>query len=233
MMDAARRVAPIVAIDGPAGAGKSSVARAVASRLGLTLVDTGAIYRCVALAASRSGLALDDDEAVGALLSRLEVGFEEERNGQGGQRVVLAGEDVSEAIRTPSISRGASIVAALPSVRRGLLGLQRKLALTAPKGAVIEGRDIGTVVFPDAPLKFFVTASDEVRAARRHAELTARGIEATLQGVLAEQRNRDRDDSSRSLSPLRAAPDARILDTSGLTLEAVIDRILVEARSLF
>ncbi len=219
----------IVAIDGPAGAGKSSVARAVATRLDLVLVDTGAIYRCVALSASRGGVAWTDDEGLGRLLPGLSIGFRFEG---GVNRVLLNGEDVSDAIRTPEMSRGASAVSARPVVRAGLLELQRRLARGAPAGAVLEGRDIGTVVFPDAAVKVFITASDEIRAGRRHAELTAKGTASSLDDVLAEQRVRDRDDSTRALAPLRPAGDATVLDTSALSLEQVVERViaLVEAR---
>ena len=213
----------IVAIDGPAGAGKSSVAKAAAARLGLALVDTGAIYRCVALAATRAGVPLGDGEAVAGLLPRLTISF----HAEGGEnRVRLAGEDVSGAIRAPEISKAASVVSAHAKVRAGLLEMQRRLARAAPGGAVLEGRDIGTVVFPDADVKFFVTASPEVRARRRHAELTAKGLQVSFEKILAEQEQRDRDDSTRAVSPLKPAPDARNLDTSALGLEEVIARVV-------
>lgn len=212
----------IVAIDGPAGAGKSTAAKRLAAALGFALVDTGAIYRAVALAASRQGIAFDDDARLAGVLQRLDVRFEPLPAG-GGQRVLLGGEDVSQAIRTPPMSLGASAVSARPVVRAGLLELQRRLA-TAPgnRGAVLEGRDIGTVVFPDADLKVFLTASPEVRARRRHAELQARGDPASYQDVLADQTRRDRDDSTREVAPLRPADDAVLLDTSALGLEEVV-----------
>jgi cytidylate kinase len=213
----------IVAIDGPAGAGKSSVASAVAQRLGLALVDTGAIYRCVALAAVRAGVPLTEESRVAALLPALQISF---RHQGDKNRVFLSGEDVSEAIRTPQISTAASTVSALPAVRAGLLELQRRLGRAEKAGAVLEGRDIGTVVFPDAEVKFFVTASDEVRARRRFEELTAKGIATSFEKVLEEQRKRDKDDSSRAVAPLKAAADARHLDTSALGLEEVIARVV-------
>ncbi len=218
----------VVAIDGPAGAGKSTASRRVAERLGFALVDTGAIYRAVALAASRAGVAYDHDRGLAGILPGLEVRF---APGPGGaQRVLLGGEDVSEAIRTPRMSLGASAVSARPGVRLALLGLQRRLALAGGSpGAVLEGRDIGTVVFPDADLKVFLTASDEVRARRRFEELRGRGDRSTLEQVLAEQRRRDRDDSERSLSPLQPAADAVVLDTSDLSLDEVVGRIAAEA----
>jgi cytidylate kinase len=219
----ARVSAPIVAIDGPAGAGKSTVARQLARRLGFSMIDTGAIYRSVALAAQRDGIAWDDDRGLGELLDRgLRLAFD-------GERVLLAGEDVSEAIRTPEMSRGASVVSARPVVRQKLLQLQRDLGRTASRGAVLEGRDIGTVVFPDAQVKFFLTASDEARAGRRHAELVEKGVEVPLSEVLADQRRRDRDDSERAIAPLKAAPDAIRVDTTGLDLDQVVERCFREA----
>lgn len=214
----------IVAIDGPAGAGKSTAARRLASRLGFAMVDTGAIYRAVALAASREEIAFDDDARLGQLLPRLRIRFEPAPGG--GQRVLLDGEDVSAAIRTAPISLGASAVSARPVVRQALLGLQRRLATAeGNRGAVLEGRDIGTVVFPDADVKFFLTAAPEVRARRRHDELLAKGQPSTLAQVLADQQKRDRDDSQRAVAPLRPADDALQVDTSGLTLEGVVDAL--------
>lgn len=220
----------IVAIDGPAGAGKSTASRLVAARLGFAMVDTGAIYRTVALAATRRGVALDDDAALGALLPSIEIRFAPPSEPGGAQRVFLGREDVSLEIRTPPMSLGASKVSARPVVRAGLLDLQRRLAL-APEnaGAVLEGRDIGTVVFPDADAKFFVTASPEERARRRHAELLAKGDPSTYAEVLADQLRRDRDDSERAVAPLRPAEDAIVVDTTGVPIEAVVDRLAAEA----
>jgi len=225
----------IVAVDGPAGAGKSTASRRLAARLGFALVDTGAIYRTVALAARRAGIAYHDDARLGALLPALEIRFAPPAAGDpaAGQRVLLGGEDVSQAIRTPPMSLGASAVSARPVVRAGLLDLQRRLA-TAPgnRGAVLEGRDVGTVVFPDADAKFFLVASDEVRARRRFEELRTRGDSSSLEQVLDEQRRRDQDDSQRAVAPLTPAPDAVRIDTSGLTLDQVVERLAgeVEAR---
>ena len=214
----ARVTAPIVAIDGPAGAGKSTVARQLARRLGFTIIDTGAIYRSVALAAQRAGISWEDDTGLARLLDAgLGVAFQ-------GERVLLRGEDVTEAIRTPEISRGASVVSARPVVRQKLLQLQRDLGRAAPRGAVLEGRDIGTVVFPDADVKFFLTASDEARAQRRHAELNEKGLSVPLPEVLSDQRRRDKDDTERAIAPLRAAADAVVVDTTGFDLEQVVER---------
>ncbi len=215
----------IVAIDGPAGAGKSTAARRVASRLGFAMVDTGAIYRTVALAAARRGIAFEDDAALGALLPELEIHFAPSPGG--GQRVLLGADDVSVEIRTPPMSIGASAVSARPVVRAGLLELQRRLACAPEnRGAVLEGRDIGTVVFPDADVKFFLTASAEERARRRHAELGAKGDPSTYDEVLADQLRRDKNDSERAIAPLRPADDARVVDTSGVPLDAVVDALV-------
>ena len=212
----------IVAIDGPAGAGKSTVSKLLARRLGLSFVDTGALYRTVALSARRQNIAPDDDAALGALLPRINIAFRAvgEEN-----RVYLDGEDVSTAIRTPEMSLLASAVSARPVVRSGLLGLQRRLALEAPVGAVLEGRDIGTVVFPDADLKFFLEANPDVRARRRYEELFQKGSESSLDAVLADQTKRDRDDSSRAVAPLKPADDAVKVDTSGLPLSEVVQTL--------
>lgn len=226
----------IVAIDGPAGAGKSTASRRLAARLRFAMVDTGAIYRAVALAASRAGIAYDDASRLAGLLPGLQIRFEQAAPGRdpaGGQSVMLGEEDVSLAIRTPPMSLGASAVSAQPVVRAGLLDLQRRLAL-APgnRGAVLEGRDIGTVVFPDADAKFFLVASPEVRARRRFEELRGKGDPSTFEQVLAEQLKRDRDDSQRPVAPLAPAPDAVVVDTSAVAIEEVVERLAreVEAR---
>jgi len=213
-------VAAIIAIDGPAGAGKSTVARKLARRLGYSMVDTGAIYRAVALAAQRAGIAWDDDAGLARLLARpgLPIVFGDD------DTVLLDGEDVTAAIRTPEMSRGASVVSARPVVRKRLLDLQRTLGRAAPRGAVLEGRDIGTVVFPDATVKFFLTAADEARARRRHAELAGKGHEVGLSDVLQDQRRRDKDDTERAIAPLKPAADAIVVDTTGLDLDQVVER---------
>ena len=210
---------PIVAIDGPAGAGKSTVARQLARRLGFAMIDTGAIYRSVALAAQRAGVDWEDDEALGKLLDQgLGLSFFDTDG------VALRGEDVTAAIRAPEISRGASVVSARPIVREKLLGLQRDLGRGAARGAVLEGRDIGTVVFPDAQVKFFLTASAEARALRRHAELREKGLSVGLGEVLSEQKIRDKADREREIAPLKPAEDAILVDTTGLDLGEVVDR---------
>lgn len=212
----------IVAIDGPAGAGKSSVSKILALRLGFTLVDTGAIYRCVALKAGRSGVAFDDLRALQTLLDAIEVSFrmDEEKN-----HVFLDGEDVSEAIRTSEISLAASRVSGQPVVRNALLGLQRRLALAAEHGAILEGRDIGTVVFPDADLKIFLFADPSIRATRRYEELFQRGHEKPVGEVLADQNKRDKEDSEREVAPLKPAEDAVKIDSTHLPLSEVVHQI--------
>ncbi len=209
----------IIAIDGPAGAGKSTVSRLLARRLGFALVDTGAIYRSVALQATREGIALDDDPRLAVLLERIHVAF---RMLDGENHVFLDGNDVSAEIRTPAMSMAASTVSSRPVVRAGLLQLQRRLALDAVEGAILEGRDIGTVVFPDADAKFFLEASPAVRARRRFEELFQRGTESTLEAVLVEQDKRDHADTSRPISPLRPADDAERVDSSALPLSEVV-----------
>jgi len=210
----------VIAIDGPAGAGKSSVARAVAAALGFTYLDSGAMYRCVALAALERGAPLDDAAALGELARSLEIALE-------GDRVVLGGDDVSEAIRTPQATEAASRVSLHAPVREAMVASQRRLI--AAGRYVAEGRDIGTVVSPEAPLKVFLTASDEERARRRAAQTGA--DEAA---VLAAQRERDRRDETREHSALRAAPDAVEIDTTGLGLDEVVRRVvaLAEQRGL-
>lgn len=213
----------ILAIDGPAGAGKSTVSRRVADHLGLVLVDTGAIYRAAALSAQRRGLT--GEHEIAASLQGLPIQFDH-------ARVLLDGEDVSTAIRTPEISRLASHVSAMPAVRRALLELQRRIALDEPKGAVVEGRDIGTVVFPDAPLKIFLTASIEERAQRRKAELDQRGSSGqSLEQVMDDIRTRDARDSEREVAPLKAADDAHLVDTTGRSIDQVVEEIAALARA--
>ncbi len=209
----------IVAIDGPAGAGKSSVSKVLARRLGFALVDTGAIYRCVALKARREGIAFDDDARLGELLGRVHVSFEVVGEDN---HVFLDGEDVSGAIRTPENSMAASQVSSRPVVREGLLALQRRLALEAPKGAILEGRDIGTVVFPDADAKFFLEADPEIRARRRFEELFQKGVERSLNEVLTDQVKRDQDDASRAVAPLKPADDAHRVDSTSMPLSDVV-----------
>jgi len=212
----------IVAIDGPAGAGKSTVSRILARRLDFVLVDTGAIYRCVALKAQRDGVKTDDDGALGELLPKLQITFKVEGEVN---HVFLDGEDVSKAIRDPAISLMASQVSGRKVVRDGLLELQRRLALAAEKGAILEGRDIGTVVFPDADVKVFLFADPKVRARRRYEELFQKGVDKELGQVLEEQNHRDKEDSEREVAPLKPAADAVSLDSTKLELSEVVQRV--------
>lgn len=206
----------VIAIDGPAGAGKSTVARAVAGELGFTYLDSGAMYRCVALAALWDGADLDDGEAIGSLAEGLEIGFD-------GSRVFLGEREVTGEIRTPEVSAAASRVSVHPRVRAAMVARQRQLI--AAGNYVAEGRDIGTVVSPDSPLKVFLTASDEERA-RRRAGQTGEDVEA----VLSAQRQRDARDTEREHGALRPAEDAVELDTSSMNLEEVVGRIVDMAR---
>ncbi|MBV9947953.1 MAG: (d)CMP kinase [Myxococcales bacterium] len=233
-MSAARRTRPIVAIDGPAGAGKSTVARRLAETLDYTLVDTGAIYRAVALAAERAGVSWGDGRAVAelaqALVARRGLVFESGGGGDArGVRVWLDGEDVAQSIRTASIASGASQVSAHPAVRDALLELQRQAGRAG--GVVLEGRDIGTVVFPDAEVKFFLTARPEVRARRRHEELSAKGTAATFEQTLAEVLRRDARDTERPVAPLRRADDATLLDNSDISVDETVERMVAVIRA--
>jgi CMP/dCMP kinase len=206
----------IVTIDGPAGVGKSTVTKALAARLGFDYLDTGAMYRAVALAALRRGIGFDDLAAVESLLTGLHV---EVPPG----RVLVNGEDVTAAIRTPEVSQGASRVAVIGAVRRFLAGEQR--AAAAGHATVCEGRDQGTFVFPHAECKFFLIADPRVRAERRAADLAARGQKVTIEEVLADQEARDRRDAERDLAPMHPASDAIILDTTHLSAEQVIEKL--------
>lgn len=209
-----------IAIDGPAGAGKSTLSRMLADKLGFVYADTGALYRAVGLYAVRSGVSPQDEGGVSDLLSsiRLELALSPE-----GQRVLLGGEDVSTAIRAPEISKAASQVSAIPAVRAFLLSLQKEMA--KERDIVMDGRDIGTVVLPDAQLKIFLTATPEDRARRRHAELLEKGMDISYEQVLSEVKDRDAQDTGRAIAPLRAAEDALIVDTTGYELEDSLKRL--------
>jgi CMP/dCMP kinase len=209
----------IIAIDGPSGAGKSTITRLLADRLGYIHIDTGAMFRAVALAAKRAGVAIDDEEALDGLCRCLTISFTRDD----GCRVLLNGEDVSEAIRTPEISLLTSQVSARKSVRENLLERQREMGQFG--GVVLEGRDIGTVVFPGADVKFFLTASVEERGRRRFQELQARGEDVSLEGTVAEVVQRDEQDERREHAPLRKAADAVDIDSSGLSVDEVLERM--------
>jgi len=201
---------PVIAIDGPSASGKGTVARLLAGKLGFHHLDSGALYRLVALAVARGGIATGDEEAAAAVAASLPVRFV-------GDEVLLGGERVTDAIRTEQVSTVASFVAALPAVRAALLGRQR--AFRRPPGLVAEGRDMGSVVFPDAGLKVFLTASPEARAERRYKQLIEKGIAATLAALLQDLRERDERDVTRSAAPLKQSPGARSLDTTSMSAE--------------
>lgn len=208
---------PVIAIDGPAASGKGTVAQRVSVALGFHYLDSGALYRLVALAAERAGVPADEPAALTALAATLDAGF---RDGE----ALLGAEPVSAAIRREAISRAASRVAAVPGVRQALLARQR--AFRRAPGLVAEGRDMGTVVFPDAGLKIYLTASAEARADRRHKQLMEKGLSATIEDLLRDIRERDARDSARAAAPLRQAPDAIAIDTTELRIEEVVDRVL-------
>ena len=217
----------VIAIDGPAGAGKSTVSKAVAAGLGLTLVDTGAIYRSVAYTAKQQGVAWDDSDGLAKIVENLKIDFRME---DGANHVFLEGQDVSQAIRTPDVSDGASKVSSVGAVRDGLLELQRSLA--GAQGAVLEGRDIGTVVCPDAPLKIFLVASAEERARRRWAQMQDSGQAGTYEEVLADIESRDKRDTERAQAPLKPAEDAIHVDCTAMSIQEVIDSIVGYARKI-
>lgn len=213
-----------IAIDGPAGAGKSTLSRLLAARLGYIYVDTGALYRAVGLCALRRGIIRADEQAdekqMKALLGDLKIYMEFK---DGVQHVIMNGEDVSQEIRSPEVSMAASKVSAVRCVRNFLLSLQKDIA--AKNDIVMDGRDIGTVILPDAQIKLFLTASPEDRAKRRYEEMLNRGETADYEKVLADIRKRDKADSSRGIAPLKPARDAVIVDTTGYELERSLDRL--------
>jgi len=219
---------PVIAIDGPSGSGKGTIARQVAAALGWHLLDSGALYRLLALAAVRRGIALDDAGALADLAENLDVRFGTGAHGE--ELVWLDGQPVSSELRTEEAGRGASTVAALQPVRDALLALQRGFR-KAP-GLVADGRDMGTHVFPEAELKVYLTASAEERARRRHKQLKDKGIDVSLAALSRDIEDRDRRDSERSVAPLRPAEDARILDSSDQSIDAVTNTVLGWAREV-
>jgi cytidylate kinase len=208
---------PVIAIDGPSASGKGTISERVAQALGFHYLDSGALYRLVALAALKVGVGLDDEPALAALAQELDVRFD-------GGEILLRSQRVTDEIRSEACGNGASRVAALPGVRKALL--TRQQAFREPPGLVAEGRDMGTVVFPDATLKVFLTASAEVRAERRYKQLKEKGIDANIRTLLGELRERDGRDSARSIAPLQKAADARELDSTGLGIEEIVRQVL-------
>ena len=214
------KAVPVITIDGPSGSGKGTISRMLARELGFQFLDSGALYRLLAFAAQRRGIALDDESALAALSGELDIRFPADGEGD---RVLLDGEDVGDAIRTEAAGGGASRVAALPAVREALLDRQRRFRLFP--GLVADGRDMGTVVFPDAEAKIFLTASAEERARRRCKQLKEKGVSVVFDDVLADIQVRDERDASRSVAPLRPAQDADLVDTSELDIPATIERL--------
>ncbi len=221
----------MVAIDGPAGAGKSTVSRRVADALGYTLLDTGALYRCVGLQAKRNGVLAQPDQIAAVardLAEKRAIRFEQAADGA--DRVLLFDEDVSQAIRTNEVSTLASKVSALAAVREALLDIQRDVGRTGQ--VVVEGRDIGTVVFPDAEAKFFLTASVEERAQRRYDELRSRNEDTSLEAVVDAVKERDRRDSNRPVAPLQRADDAVLVDSTDLGIDQVVEKIVAHVQAV-
>ena len=222
------RDVPVITIDGPSGSGKGTVSRAVAKALGWSLLDSGALYRLVALAGRKTAIGLDDAPALAQLADRIGMRFGADSAGD--EVVWLDGEDVTRAIRTEEAGSDASKVAALPEVRAALLDRQRRFAV--PPGLVADGRDMGTVVFPHADLKIFLTASPAERALRRYKQLKEKGVAANLAALSLEIAERDRRDSTRTASPLVASADATMLDTTGMSVDDVIGRVVKIAREI-
>lgn len=213
---------PIIAIDGPSGAGKSTLSKLLAAEFGYLNLDTGAMYRTVALAAERRGISVADEQSLASLCADITISFQ--RNGEG-EQVLLDGEDVSAAIRTPKISKLTPLVAACSTVRTAMVEQQRKIG--AQGGVVLEGRDIGTVVFPAAEVKFFLGATAEERGKRRYDELRAKGVQVDLAETISDVEQRDAADSARTHAPLVKAVDAIVIDSTRLTIEDVL-RIMID-----
>lgn len=214
--------APVVAIDGPSGVGKGTVARAVAKRLGWHFLDSGSLYRILALAADKAGIAGSDEAAVAALAPRIDIKFDLQNNDN--ERVIVDGEDLSARLRAETTGQLASVIAVHPKVRAALL--QRQRAFRRAPGLVADGRDMGTVIFPDAPLKVFLTASAATRAERRHKQLISKGISANIADLRADLEARDERDRNRSVAPLKPASDAVLLDNSALTVDQSVAVVL-------
>ncbi|AEB57990.1 (d)CMP kinase [Ectopseudomonas mendocina] len=211
--------APVITVDGPSGSGKGTLCALLAKQLGWNLLDSGALYRLLAFAAGNHGIDLTNEEALKQLAAHLDVQFID-------KRIILEGEEVTDAIRNEQVGAGASMVASLPAVREALL--QRQRAFQEMPGLVADGRDMGTVVFTDAPLKIFLTASAEERARRRYLQLKAKGDDVNLASLLDEIRARDERDTQRAVAPLKPAADAILLDSTELSIEQVLERILSE-----
>lgn len=210
----------IIAIDGPAASGKSTTAKLLAKKLDYIYLDTGAMYRACALQAMRQDIALEDRAAISAMMDTLEIKIEQ---GLEGNLIYLSGEDISAAIRTPEVSNMASAISAIPEVRIKMVELQRRLGEAG--GVILDGRDIGTVVFPNAQCKFFLVADIKARAMRRFLELQAKGMEVSLEQITMDLEARDKADSSRAMAPLKPAPDAIIVDTGKLSIKGQVNKL--------
>ncbi len=215
---------PVITVDGASGTGKGTVSQLIAKRLGWKFLDSGALYRVLALAAQKHGVSWDNETALHVLAEYFDVQFIAQ--GSEPPRILLEGEDVTETIRTEKMGNAASKIGALPKVRTALLNRQR--AFREPPGLVADGRDMGTVIFPDAEIKIFLTASPEERASRRYKQLKEKGINVNLDDLVEELRERDKRDQERSVSPLRPADDAFCINTDHLTIEEVVERVLAE-----
>lgn len=216
--------APVVTLDGPGGAGKGTISYMLAKKLGWHLLDSGAMYRVLALAAVNHGISLDDEKQLGELAEVLDVAFRPADDSPVCE-VILEGRNVSKDIRTESAGNNASLVAALPAVRAGLLARQKAFQL--PPGLIADGRDMGTVVFPDAKVKIFLTASVEERASRRYKQLKEKGFDVSLRDLCSEIKERDERDANRAVSPLRPADDAVLLDSTDMSIDAVFEKVLL------
>ncbi|OHY72590.1 (d)CMP kinase [Marinobacter sp. AC-23] len=217
---------PVIAVDGPGGSGKGTVTQMLAKKLGWHLLDSGALYRLTALAAIRQNVSLDDEDALVRVAASLDVAFEPTPEGEPA-KVILAGEDVTGDIRMETCGNNASRIAVMQPVRDALL--QRQRDFQQKPGLVADGRDMGTVVFPDAPVKIFLTASAEERARRRFSQLMAAGVDVSIDAVLEEIRVRDERDMNRSAAPLKPADDAQVIDSTGLSIQEVLDRCMAAA----
>lgn len=217
-------IVPVLTIDGPSGSGKGTISRRVAAALGWHYLDSGALYRAVGLAAAWEQVDLSDAEAVAACAARARIRFETGADRAGEPHVIVNGKDATHQLRMETAGAAASAIAALPPVRAALVDLQR--GFRKPPGLVADGRDMGTVIFPDAGTKVFLTASAEERAARRHKQLKDKGVSVTLAGLLGEILARDARDANRSVAPLRPAEDAVHIDTTGMGIDAVVARVL-------
>jgi cytidylate kinase len=221
--DPQTRTVPILTIDGPSGSGKGTIARAVAERLGWHLLDSGALYRAVGHVATRAGLNLNDEAALTRCAETMEIAFRDPRDG-GETRVLVNGADATDDLRTETAGAAASAIAAIPAVRKALVA--RQLAFRQSPGLVADGRDMGTVIFPDAGHKVFLTASAEERAQRRYKQLKEKGLDVTLSSLLHEIEARDARDATRAVSPLKPAADAVLVDTTGIPISQVVSKVL-------